>query len=96
MAISNRTLKKDTNKCLKKAVSFDQFTFQRELQVEDVRILLDCNHSYVDDELTHRIRKQQVLEKYKLFHPEKYFGNDLSARSSPKSLTYRPLSSRLE
>jgi hypothetical protein len=44
-----------------------------ELSVADIKILLCCDHDETE-QLSHRIKKQEILERTKLFDPARLFG----------------------
>lgn len=59
----NRTLKKKKNEeILKKVKSYDDLNKISELSVNEIKILLCCDHSDdPHDHFSHRIQKQEIL-----------------------------------
>ena len=75
MYVLTKTLKKKSQDSLKKVRSYDDLHKTSELSLQDVKILLCCDHSEnITDNLSHRIKKQEVLARNKLFDPLKFFG----------------------
>lgn len=75
MYVLTKTLKKKSQDSLKKVRSYDDLHKTSELSLQDVKILLCCDHSEnITDNLSHRIKKQDVLARNKLFDPLKFFG----------------------
>jgi hypothetical protein len=73
--LSSTIKKKSPNSSLIRMQSHHDFPRPSELSLQDVRILLACHHS--DDPsltLSHRARKQEVLERNRLVNPARMFG----------------------